>query len=583
MIAGTAADGVLSKRNSYEKLFTSMKTDRSTFDAHWRELSDYIVPRRSRWFPGDRNAGDKRNQKIIDSTGRFSSRTLSSGLHAGLTSPARPWMRLTTPDPDLAEHGPVKEWLHTVTQRMLTMFIQSNLYNTLPIVYSDMGVFGTAAMCVVDDPRELFRTYAYPIGSYVLGLNQRNVVTTFAREYELSVRQIVEQFGLQADGRTVDWTNISNVVRAAWERGDYETPVEIVWMVRPNEQADASKLLAKYLPFSSVHWERNVGGNDRNDKLLRESGYRSFPILAPRWDVTGEDTYGTDCPGMTCLGDVKQLQVMQKKKGQAIEKLVDPPLQGPSALRTQKTSLVAGDITYVDVREGMQGLRPIHEMNGLRLNEMTQDIGETQYRVRRAFYEDLFLMLAQSDNARGAQPVTAREIDERHEEKLIALGPVLDRTSDELLDPLVDRVFDMMNRAGLLPEPPQALDGVDLKVEYISIMAQAQKLVSVVGQDRFMSTMIPMMEVFPEIRHKIVINQVVDDYADMYGIDPRIVRDNETAEQLVEADRVAAEKAQQAEQAKSMAAAVHSAGTTPMEGDTALTRMVASGAADAEL
>lgn len=565
-------------RASYEKMLVSMKTDRSTFDSHWRELSDFLVPRRSRFTTSDRNMGDKRNQNIIDSTGRFAARTLQSGLHAGLTSPARPWMKLTTPDPDLAEHGPVKEWLHIVTQRMLTLFIQSNLYNVLPIVYGDMGVFGTAAMCVVDDPKTLFRCYAYPIGSYVLGLDARNLVTTFGREYQLSVRQVIEQFGVMANGRDIDWTNISYTVRRQWEAGDYELPVELLWMVKPNEKANPNKLAAKYLPWSSVHLERSSGGEEKQDRLLRDSGFRTFPILAPRWDVTGEDTYGTDCPGMTALGDVKQLQIMQKKKAQAISKIVDPPLQGPSALRTQKTSLLAGDITYVDVREGMQGLKPIHEINQLRLGEMVQDIGETQFRIRRAFYEDLFLMLAQGDQQRGATPPTAREIEERHEEKLIALGPVLDRTSDELLDPLVDRVYHLMDAAGLVPPAPQELDGVELKVEYISIMAQAQKLVGVVGQDRFMSTMLPLMELFPEIRHKIDINQVVDDYGDMLGIDPRIIRPNEEAEALADEDKRAAAAMQQAQMAKDMGSAIKNAGTTPMDGDTALSRIANAGA-----
>src|SRR4051812_2460678 len=125
-MAGFSYVDAATKRSRYEALGGAMKLERTSFDAHWQEIGSYLLPRRTRFFSGDRNRGDKRNQNIIDSTARFSLRTLASGLHAGLTSPARPWMKLTTPDPSLAEHQPVKNWLHVVTERMLAVFQQSN-------------------------------------------------------------------------------------------------------------------------------------------------------------------------------------------------------------------------------------------------------------------------------------------------------------------------------------------------------------------------------------------------------------------------------------------------------------------------
>jgi hypothetical protein len=313
---------------------------------------------------------------------------------------------------------------------------------------------------------------------------------------------------------------------------------------------------------------------------LRESGFRTFPLMAPRWDVTGEDTYGTDCPGMTALGDVKQLQIEQRRKGQLLHKAVDPPLAGPASLRQQKTSLLAGDITYVDVREGQQGLKPIHEIRLEGLQHITADIQDVRYMIQRAFYEDLFLMLARSDDRLGADRPTAREIDERHEEKLLALGPVLERTNDELLDPIVDRVFDMMDAAGLLPEPPAELVGVNVRPEYISILAQAQKLIGVVGQDRFMQSVGGMAELFPDVRYKVDTNRVVDNYAEMLGVDPRIVRSNDDANAMIaQAQKAQADQAQ-AENAQKLAAAAKDASAAPVSGDSVLQRIVQGAAAN---
>lgn len=561
------------RRNRYEQLRDALFSERSGggFDAHWRELGDWTMPRRTRFWSGDRNRGDKRNQNIINSTARFSARTLSSGLHAGLTSPARPWMKLTTPDPKLAAFKPVKEWLHTVTEMMLTLFATSNVYNVLPLVYLDMGIFATASMSMVKDARDLFRCYSYPVGSYAIAQDERGKISTFVRDYDLTVEQLVEKFGVQANGRDIDWSHITLATKALWDQGMYQQPVTVTWVVKKNEMADPRRLGSKYLPFSSCHFEK--GSEERI--FLLESGYKTFPIMAPRWDITGEDSYGTDSPGMIALGDVKQLQTMERRKGQAIAKSVDPPLVGPSSLRTQKTSLLPGDVTYQDVRDGMQGLKPIQEIRLEGLRFLSEDADRVTYRIQRAFFEDLFLMLAREGESR-VQPITAREVDERHEEKLLALGPVLERTNDELLDPIVDRGYEMMEAAGMVPPPPPELQGVRLKVEYISILAQAQKLVGVTGQDRFLQTTLGLAEVYPEVRNKVNINKAVDNYADMLGVDPEMVNSDEQANAITAKQQQAQQAAADAENVQKVARAARDASQAPVTGDSALASMVNS-------
>jgi hypothetical protein len=565
------------RRQRYEKLFDRLFTIRkSGWDSHWREVSDFMRPRRSRFWTGDRNRGDRRNQNIIDSTARFSSRTLQSGMHGGVTSPARPWMKLTTPDPSLAKHPPVKEWLHEVTQRMLVLFGQTNIYKALPVVYGDMGDYGTAAMAILDDRKDLFRAYTYPLGSYAVGLDARGMVSTFAYEVQMSVRQVIEKFALDDDGRTILWERLSPHIKNLWGQGDYEENVDVCWLVVPNDDHRPERLEARFLPWRSCWWEKGQNA----PKFLRESGFRVFPFFVPRWEVTDNDNYGTDCPGMTALGDVKQLQIEQRRKGQAISKMVDPPLVGPSALRTQKTSLLPGDVTYVDIREGSQGLKAIHEI-GLNLEHLARDIGEVQYRIQRAYFEDLFLMLARSDDRLGADRPTATEIVERKEEKMIILGPVLEQINDELLDPMVDRAYEMMDLAGLIPEAPPELAGVRLKVEYTSILAQAQKLVGVAGADRFVGSMIPIIQVEPIARHKVDWLEVVDGYGDMLGVPPQFLRTTEEARELAQQEAAQQKQLVDAQAAESMGRAVKDASGASMEGDTALNRIVTGAAAQA--
>lgn len=502
-----AASKPETKRQLYDRRLGELTLERSSFIKHWQDLSDFILPRQARFTVTDRNRGDRKNSKIIDNTATLATRTLASGMMSGITSPARPWFQLRTPDPKLNEIMAVKEWLDLVRNRMTEVFLKSNLYTTLPITYADLGVFGTHAFAVLEDDEDVIRCYPFPVGSYALGTSHRGNVDTVYREFQMTVRQLVGQFGLE---------NCSTSTRNAWERGNREIWVDVVHAVEPNDLYDERKAASKYKRFKSCYYEKGADG----DQMLREAGFDEFPVMAPRWALTGEDIYGHS-PAMDALGDIRALQLEQKRKAQAIDKLVNPPMIAPSSLRNQRASLLAGDVTYVDVAQGGQGFTPAYQINP-RINELMLDIQENQGRIRRAFFEDLFLMIANDQRSN----ITAREIQERHEEKLLMLGPVLERLNDELLDPLIDRTFGIMMRMGLIPPPPKELEGLELSVEYVSVMAQAMKMTGITGIERLMSFAGNMAQAKPEVLDKIDFDQALDEYASMVGVPPSVVKDD---------------------------------------------------------
>lgn len=547
------------KRQQLEKMRMTLRSERESFMPHWRDLSDYVMPRRARYTIAERNKGDRRNKKIIDSTATLAMRNLMAGMMSGLTSPARPWFSLTTPDPSLGEFGPVKTWLDDVTKRMRTIFLKSNLYNALPLLYCDQGLFGTSAMAVLEDDQDVIRCYSFPIGSYCLAQSHRHTVDTFVREYAMTVRQLVQRFGLE---------NCSRSVQDQYNNGNYETWIDVAHMIHPNEEYNPEKLAAKYKRFASCYWEL---GSDEEGKFLDESGFDEFPVMAPRWNLTGEDVYGHS-PGMDALGDVQQLQAMQRRMIQSIDKMVNPPMVAPTSMQNKKASLLPGDITYVDTTQGSTGFRPAHEIR-MPLQELSVLVGETQNRIKRCFYEDLFLMLANSDR----RQITAREIEERHEEKLLMLGPVLERQNEDLLDPLIDRTFAIMLRRGEVPPPPPEISGQELKVEYISIMAQAQKMVATSGLERFVGFVGNLAAAKPDIADKLDFDQVVDEYSDMLGVPPKIVRPDEEVAKIREGRAQAIAAQQRAEQLQQVAQGAKLLSETDMGNDSALARLTAGG------
>lgn len=568
-------------RQQMLRLKEALWTDRSSFDTYWQEIANVFLPTRPRFTLSERNKGTRRNKNIIDNTATSALLTLQAGMHSGLTSPARPWMKLSTPDPSLSKRPDVAAWLHEVTLRMHQVFHLSNLYNALPQVYGDMALFGTAAVSVLEDygsathPGDLFRCKTYSPGSYAFTVDERGKPSTFVRQYVRTVEQVVEQFG-GLEGKPsrknsdIDWSRISRRVKDCWDRGNYYQEVQVCWVVRPNRDYDATAdSFRSQFPIESVYFE--LSSQEDDDRLLRQSGFHEFPVLTPRWSASEDDTYGTLCPAMMALGDNNQLQFQQRKKGQAIEKMVFPAMSGPSQLMTQKVSLLPGEINYLDVREGMQGLRPVHEVKP-DLAAFVMDMQEVQGRINRAFYVDLFRML--SMGVQGGTPPTAREIEERHEEKMTALGPVLEGTIDELLDPLTDRVFNMMDRAGLIPEIPEALQDVARVVEYTSILAQAQRMQQVGLLDRFMLSVGQMAAVDQGVMVHVDTGAAVKEYRDALGVHPDLVRSDEEVAAMQQAAAKAQQDQMQSEQLRNTAAATRDLSQSNMgDGTNALDRL----------
>ncbi len=572
------------KRDRLEILRASLELERSSFLTIWKDLADYFLPMRARFQITDANRGQRKNQRIVDSTGTLAARTLRAGMMGGMTSPARPWKRLTTPDPALAEVGSVKEWLHEVDKRMDAIFLKSNLYNSLPIVYGDIGVFGTAAMFMEEDFDDVIRTSVIPIGSYMIANNDKGHVDVFFREFSLTVRQLVQKFGNKTEEGKIDWTNFSTTVKDYYIRAQYDVWIDICHVIQPNDEYDPAGFSSNSKKFRSIYYEKGTreGSPQQStlgieDKYLRDSGYDLFPVLAPRWEVTGEDVYATSYPGIIALGGNKSLQTMKKRKAQAVEKGVNPPMVGPSTLKTQKASILPGDITYIDERADQKGFRAAHEVR-LSIGELREDIREDQGQVQRAFFEDLFLMLA---NLEGVQPRNEVELAERRSEKLLQLGPVLEQLNQDLLDKIIDNTFVYMTRQGLVPEPPEELQGTSLKVEYISIMHQAQKSAGLAGIERLAGFTVQVAEYDPTVLDKIDADQMIDEYADVVGVSPKLVRSDEDVEALREAKAAAIQEQQQLEQLQAGAGAAKDLSQADTSGRNALTDLIEASQAGA--
>ena len=510
--------------------FAGFEEERRQWWLLWRRLADYYLPRRYIWLLSDseRRIIPAHNPFILDGTGTTAARVLASGMMNGVTSPVRPWLRLRMVSRIDEEDNGIRVWLDDVTKVLLQVMAESNFYNCLAVMFLDLSVFGTAAMTIYEDFEQVIHCTTHALGEYYLMQDNKHRVNGLAREFQYSVRQIADEFGLE---------NASISVKEMHKKGGaslFKTRI-VRHIIEPNDDGKYdAHLRAGVFNYREIYWEK--GGEKGTVLVIR--GFRELPGIFPRWEVAGNDVYGTS-PGVDALGDVVQLQHETKRKAQQLDFAVRPPMVADIQLQHRPTALLPGGLTFVQGQNNV-GMKPAYEVRP-DIQSLTNDIREVQARIREIFHNDLFQMISQLDTVR-----SATEIDARREEKLVLLGPVLERLQNEGLDPAVVRIFGIADRAGLIPEPPVDLSEEELEIQYVSILHAAQVAVAAAPTERAIAFGGEVAEFEPSVLDNYDFDEVVRGYGTDVGAKANIFVD------LAERDRRREARVQQEQMAQAL-------------------------------
>lgn len=526
-------------KNRLVRVAEGLKRQREYYDAEFMELQQFFMPRRGNFSPGapgrprGRGASNS-DRKLVNSRSRLALRTLQSGMQAGMTSPARPWFRLQARDEGLRTRYRVRAFLDDANRILRQMLLSSGAYNSLHTSYGDLGMLGNDAS-IIDETADGFVLHTYPPGLYWLGADSTGRIDTLYVEEWMTVEQIVGRFVYDAiPTNTPDWSVASHTVKRLWDSGNRMELVQVSRIVMPRYERDPYLKTADNKPIASIWWETGDSGR----QCLRNSGYDENPIIASGWFREGREVWARG-PGLDVLPDVKMLQEMERDKNEAVRRMNRPPMNAPTSMRTTPFSIAPGALNFTD---DPQGVRPAYDVNPP-IDQMRQDIREVEERINEGLYADLFRMLALSDR----RQITAREIEERHEEKLIGLGPVVELQHREKLGPLIRGVYNIAFRKGLLPEPPPELDGDSIEIDYVSVLAQAQKAVQIGSVERLLGFVGSIAGAVPEVLDRLDADAAVAEYADMVGAPTRILREDEAVASLRQQRQQAAAQQQQAE------------------------------------
>lgn len=543
-----------------KQLLSGLRLTRQPWWEHWREIADFFLPRRYVWLqsPAEAKRIKTKNPNILDATGTTAARTLASGMMNGITSPARPWFRLrVTGFQDELDHES-RVWLDEVTKRMMQVMAESNFYNAMAVLYLDLVVFGTSAMMIYEDDDSVIHCYNPALGEYYLAQSPQLRVNTFAREFTYTVAQTVALFGEE---------NCSTTVQTAYKQGGAALlrDVKIVHLIEPNDKRDG--MLPKAFNYREYFWEEGATGSGVSSDALSVRGFYDFPVITPRWELLANDSYGSS-PAMDALPDVIQLQLETKLKAQGLDKMVKPPVIADVQLQHKPTALMPNGITYVHGINNV-GVKPIYTVNPP-LGEMTADILDIRSRVREIFHNELFMMISQLDTVR-----SAAEIDARREEKLVLLGPVLERFENEALDPAIRRIFSIMERKGLLPDAPRQISEQPIEIQYVSILSTAQSAVSAIPTERFLQVIGSLAELYPPAMDIPNFDETLRGYAEAIGVRSKDLNSREVTDANRQARAAKEQQAQGLQQADMLAQGAKTLSETDVGGGiNALQRML---------
>lgn len=521
---------------------SGLRNERQSWWEHWRELADYLLPRRYKWIVTTNMAsrGSPINQHILDSTGTLAARNLAAGLFSGVSSPTKPWIKLRCGYEDDTKTTPTSLWLSECKRILMLVFAESNFYTSIAIWYFDAVVFGTASMLIYEDFEDVIRCYNPCLGEFFLENSNRLSTDVHYREFVYTVSQVVAEFGFE---------NCSQNVQSSFNNGgaNLGREIRIAHAIEPN--ADGRKFgIPEHFKYREVYWEQG----QTYKAILRKKGFFEKPFIPLLWDTQGNDAYGRST-GMDALPDVKQLQQETRRKAQAIDKHVNPPMLADIQLKNQPASVIPGGVTYISglMSQTKAGFLPAYTVQPV-LTEMMEDIKEVQSRIKEIFFNHLFQVITQYETRSN---VSATEIDARRAESLVMLGPVLNRIENALGE-IVTRVFSISARNGVLPPPPSEVGNQPVGIEFVSMLATAQRAAASSGIERLFAFSGNLAAVDPAVMDNIDIDFAVERYSALLDNDPQLIRPAEMLEQI-RSNR--AKQQQQAQQQQQLSQAADTA------------------------
>ena len=499
--------------NTFEyikKRCSKLEAERQTWEDHWQDILDYVMPRKAD-VTFVRAKGTKRTEVLYDSTAITANNLLAASLQGTLTSASLPWFHLKLRDTTLNEDREVQLWLEDSAKRMYETFNESNFNTEVHELYLDLVSIGTGAIFVEEGnkgfDKEGIHFNCLHIAEYFIQENINGKVDTLYRKYKLTARQAIQEFGEENIGE--------KILEASKEKPDKQ--FNFIHAVEPTE--DYERALGETgtkLPVHSCH----VCVEDK--MKVRTGGYNEFPYLVPRWSKATGEIFGRS-PSYNALPDIKTLNKAVEIGLKAWAKAIDPPLLVQDDGVIGRVRMTPAGITVVR-NDG--AIKPLQIGSNWQITDMKEN--QLRTAIRQAYYSDQLQL-------QDGPQMTATEVQVRYELMQRLLGPTLGRFQSEFLNPLIERTFGIMFRAGALLPEPDIIKGQQIDVEYVGPLARSQRMEEAVAIERLYTLAMNVVQVDPTIMDNINHDEAIRLRSTLLGVPKSVLRGKDEVQEMREA------------------------------------------------
>lgn len=476
---------------------SALRSARSDYERLCEDVANHVIPRRGEFMEKERS-GAERNRQIYDSTAPRALELFASQLMTLLARPDRQWFLLQVvnddgvPTREVSVQG--RQWLEKVEHIMMATMASrpAELPVQLHIAFLDLGAFGTPCIYVHTDGRGQLRFQTLHLSEFVFEEDAFGFPSLVFRKKLLTPAQAVQVFSDVDPGEVVK--NFDRTVRQSPDRR-----LPFVHAVFPLD-GSAPELMelvpskARQIALAAGASHGSMWVNAEDQRIVKAGHYQEMPYIISRWyrtggyNMDGISQYGRS-PAMTVLPDIRMVNRMDQTILRGAEKLVDPPLMLPDGGLVSPVRMFPGGLTFSD---GAVTPQPMIPPGASRIDVGDALLQQKQQAIRDGFF--ISLMMTQNSPVKTATQVL-QEVDERNR----ALAPMLIRQQTELLEPLVTRVFGLLQRGGKFPPPPEDIQDRSIRASFVSALSSSQRQEEALGTTRIIEGLLPWAQVDPGV------------------------------------------------------------------------------------
>lgn len=521
--------------NIYSRIFKGLKKTYSDKESIYRDIRDLLAPGTG-IFDNNEDYENKRidYRRLLDSEPTTFLDTTVAGLYGGLINPASRWFDVAVDknSPAYRELGfyETAQLTDSLKEFLYYIFNKTNFYTAMRGVINEWVRYGIGCMLIEERDWDLIFFNPLTVGEYYLGIDSDGKYTKLARNFKIKADQMQQAFG----------DNCPAKVKQAIADGHNDEMFEVYHLVCPNPKDGT---VSNRFKFIDLYWTEGCGCCE-GPHYLRKSGFMSNPIVVFSWERKNTRTVYPIGIGEKMLGDIRELQMTVKSLNIHKSYLASPALAVHTSLG--KKPILPGAVFYTE-QDPTKVASEIYRVNSY-IGELEDSRARLLDKIRKMSYADILLLFAQRDKGQ----MTAREVAALTNEQMTLLAPVFLQAKSGL-ESIFYRVLDICARRGVLERVNSNLAIKDLKIEFLSSIAKAQRMTEVGSIQDLIAYITAIAQVKPAALDYINEDAIVMDIADRLGNASKIRSEEEVQairEQQAQAQQEQADLERRAEEAK---------------------------------